>query len=350
MTTCPGVPSVGPKTAAKWINQFGSLEEIVARVDEIPGRAGDALREHLADVIRNRRINALVNDLELSASIADTAARAWDRDEVHKVFDSLEFRVLRDRLFETLSADEPQIGAAAEVDGVRLGAGETAGWLAEHASGRGPYRDCSWSGSGPAAPDRSTRSPSPLPAPTVRGPPPGSTPTEITPEDESALAGWLADPERPKALHDAKGPMLALEARGWPLARPGCRHGPVGVPLASRPALLRPRRPDPALPPPRAQRRERRQCAALLRSRRRLHRRHRRDGQGPRRDRPGRRARHRAREPWRNEAAGRRRAPAGRGAGPDGARGHRGRRRSAGESGVGVRRPRSARPPTTPTR
>ena len=42
--------------------------------------------------------------------------------------------------------------------------------------------------------------------------------TEITPEDESALAGWLADPERPKALHDAKGPLLALEARGWPLA------------------------------------------------------------------------------------------------------------------------------------
>jgi DNA polymerase-1 len=41
---------------------------------------------------------------------------------------------------------------------------------------------------------------------------------EITPEDETALAGWLADPDRPKALHDAKGPLLALQARGWPMA------------------------------------------------------------------------------------------------------------------------------------
>src|SRR4051794_33334083 len=128
----PGVPGVGPKTAAKWINQFGSLTEIVARVDEIPGKAGDALREHLADVIRNRRINTLVRDLELTASVGDTAARPWDRDQVHQVFDSLEFRVLRDRLFETLSADEPQIGAAPEVEGVKLAAGEMAGWLAQH--------------------------------------------------------------------------------------------------------------------------------------------------------------------------------------------------------------------------
>ncbi|MDP9318059.1 MAG: DNA polymerase I [Actinomycetota bacterium] len=209
----PGVPGVGPKTAAKWINQFGSLEAIVARVDEIPGRAGDALREHLADVIRNRRINALVCDLELRASVADTAARPWDRDEVHKVFDSLEFRVLRDRLFATLSADEPQIDAAPEVEGVRLSSGEVAAWLADHAAGSertGVHVVGQWA-SGTGQVDAVALAGADGVAAWVDA-------TEISPDDETVLATWLADAARPKALHDAKGPLLALEARGWPLA------------------------------------------------------------------------------------------------------------------------------------
>ena len=103
----PGVPGVGPKTAAKWINQFDTLDEIVARVDEIKGKAGEALRDHLADVIRNRRINELVRDLHLPVTPADLRQQPWDRDEVHTIFDGLEFRVLRDRLFQTLSVDEP---------------------------------------------------------------------------------------------------------------------------------------------------------------------------------------------------------------------------------------------------
>ncbi len=211
----PGVPGVGPKTAAKWINQFGSLEEIVARVDEITGRAGDSLREHLSDVIRNRRINALVRDLELSATVDDTAVRPWSRDEVHQVFDSLEFRVLRDRLFETLSADEPQIEAGPELEAARLGAGEVAGWLGEHASGTGLtglFVVGQWA-SGTGQVDAVALA-------TGDGVAGWVDAAEIGPVDEAALAEWLADPEKRKALHDAKGPMLALAARGWPLAGP----------------------------------------------------------------------------------------------------------------------------------
>lgn len=53
----PGVPGVGPKTAAKWITQYGDLDGIVASIDKIPGKAGQSLRDHLDQVLRNRRLN-----------------------------------------------------------------------------------------------------------------------------------------------------------------------------------------------------------------------------------------------------------------------------------------------------
>ncbi len=102
----PGVPGVGPKTAAKWINEYDGLEGVITHADKIKGKAGDNLREHLADVMRNRKLNALVCDLPLPLGPADLARQPWDRHEVHTLFDGLEFRVLRDRLFETLESEE----------------------------------------------------------------------------------------------------------------------------------------------------------------------------------------------------------------------------------------------------
>ena len=67
-------------------------------MNEIKGKAGESLREHLADVIRNRQINELVRDLTLDVSVDDLVRHPWDRDKVHTLFDSLEFRVLRERL------------------------------------------------------------------------------------------------------------------------------------------------------------------------------------------------------------------------------------------------------------
>ncbi|MGH3446860.1 MAG: DNA polymerase I [Nocardioidaceae bacterium] len=209
----PGVPGVGPKTAAKWISQFGTLDEIVARVDEIKGKAGESMRDHLADVIRNRRINALVRDLELPLSVDDALVQAWDRDEVHQVFDSLEFRVLRDRLFETLSVDETTIDPGQAVDGSVLGPGDVADWLAAHTSldePTGVHVDGRW-GSGAGQVRALGLAASDGVAAWVDA-------AEVLPDDEAALAAWLADPRHPKVLHDAKGPLLALSARGWPLA------------------------------------------------------------------------------------------------------------------------------------
>src|ERR1700685_1231540 len=58
-----GDPGVGEKTATKWIAEFGSLANLVDRVDEVKGKAGDALREHLGSVLRNRQLTCLLTDM-----------------------------------------------------------------------------------------------------------------------------------------------------------------------------------------------------------------------------------------------------------------------------------------------
>src|SRR6476660_5013129 len=94
----PGVPGVGPGYAARWINQYDGLDNVIEHADQISGKKGEALRAHLGDVIRNRHLNALVRDLDLEVSPPDLLAKSWDRQLVHTLFDSLEFRVLRERL------------------------------------------------------------------------------------------------------------------------------------------------------------------------------------------------------------------------------------------------------------
>src|SRR5919206_174858 len=102
----PGVPGVGQGFAAKWLNLYDGLDGVITHADKITGKKGEALRAHLGDVIRNRRLNELVCDLDLELAPADLALRPWDRQEVHTLFDGLEFRILRDRLFETLESEE----------------------------------------------------------------------------------------------------------------------------------------------------------------------------------------------------------------------------------------------------
>jgi DNA polymerase I len=205
----PGVPGVGPKTAAKWINQYDGLDNVIANADTIKGKAGESFREHLGDVIRNRRLNALVCDLDLSARPTDLAAQPWDRQQVHTLFDSLEFRVLRDRLFATLESEEEIDDSGFQLDGVQLEEGQLAGWLEAHASGAervGVHVQGNWrAGTGDVHA---------IALASVDGSAAWLDIEQISPDDDEVLAKWLADPSVPKVLHDAKGPMLALWARG----------------------------------------------------------------------------------------------------------------------------------------
>jgi DNA polymerase-1 len=217
----PSIPGVGEKTAARWVSEFGSLAQLVDQVGEVRGKAGDKLREHLGDVLRNRQLTELARDVQLDAGPDDLRPVPWDREQIHQLFDTLQFRVLRDRLYATLpdgiipaaaSTAQAAAGEGFDVDLTVLGPGDVAGWLAQHAAGDGR--------AGLAASGEWRRGTGTLSGLAIAVPDQAAAfidPVGLTEEDDKALAGWLGDPARPKAMHDAKGPMHALAARGLEL-------------------------------------------------------------------------------------------------------------------------------------
>ncbi|MET9115143.1 DNA polymerase I [Streptomyces longwoodensis] len=214
----PGIPGVGEKTAAKWINQFGSFAELVERVDEVKGKAGQNLRDHLESVKLNRRLTELERQVELDRTVADLERAPYDRKAVAMVLDTLEIRnpSLRERLLAVdpgadQAEEAPVVLAGVELDGTVLGTGELAGWLTEHAGqplgvatvdtwalGAGSVAEVALAAGGGAAA--------------------WFDPAELDEADERAWAAWLADPERPKVFHDVKSAMRVFAEHGWSIA------------------------------------------------------------------------------------------------------------------------------------
>ncbi|MBW8765274.1 MAG: DNA polymerase I [Geodermatophilales bacterium] len=209
----PSIPSVGEKTAAKWVREYGSLDALVDQVDTVKGKVGEKLREHLSSVLQNRRLTELDRTVPLEVGPVDLAVAPWDRNEVHTLFDNLQFRVLRDRLFATLTSAEPEVEGGFDVATDEVPAGGLGDWLAAHAAtGRTGliFRGTWGRGTGEltgialaAANDHATF--------VDLGP-------DLDVADEQALAAWLADPATAKVVHEVKGPLLAIWARGWELA------------------------------------------------------------------------------------------------------------------------------------
>jgi DNA polymerase I len=209
----PSIPGVGEKTAAKWIREYGSLRELIDRIDTVKGKVGDALREHVASVELNRRLTELVRDVDLEVNLDSLARQQWDREEVHKLFDDLQFRVLRERLFDSVGAVAPEAEEGFDVAFTRLGPDEIASWLDAHTrdgSRVGIAFRGTW-GRGTGALNGVALAGSDGRAAYL-------VPETLTGDDDKALAGWLADPAIPKAVHDVKGPLLALRQHGWTLA------------------------------------------------------------------------------------------------------------------------------------
>lgn len=94
----PGIPGVGPKTAAKWLQQYLDLDGVLAHAEDISGKVGESLRENRDLAIRNRRLNHLVRDLDLGIDFDSLQLTSVDEDQVKKIFAKMNFRTLTERV------------------------------------------------------------------------------------------------------------------------------------------------------------------------------------------------------------------------------------------------------------
>ena len=88
----PGVPKVGPKTAAKWLNEFGSLEYLIDRAAEIKGKVGENLRNSLEQLPLSKALTTIKTDVEVPISLKDLKRDPADKDLLLKEFARLEFK------------------------------------------------------------------------------------------------------------------------------------------------------------------------------------------------------------------------------------------------------------------
>ncbi len=210
----PGVDKVGEKTAVKWIQQWGTAAEVLAHADEITGVVGNNLREQQDRVVRNRKLNRLVRDVELPVGPADLARSPIDATAVREVFERLQFRTLLDRVIKLEgTADDLVVVAddrvpAAAVPPVRtLIDEELEKWL-DAASKQGT-------------------APLGLRVVTLNGQVEGFGIASLTESawvpwapgrpDYAALERWLAS-DAPKYLHDAKRQLKSLVGTGLSLS------------------------------------------------------------------------------------------------------------------------------------
>ncbi|NCA07228.1 MAG: DNA polymerase I [Micrococcales bacterium] len=111
----PGIPGVGPKTAAKWLQQYGDLQSVLAAESEIPGKVGESLREHRELAVRNRRLNHLVRDLDIGYTFDAFTLKPVDEARVRENFAKLHFRSLLERVLKGLGVAQGTKPGATEV-------------------------------------------------------------------------------------------------------------------------------------------------------------------------------------------------------------------------------------------
>ncbi|WP_221584385.1 DNA polymerase I [Microbacterium sp. G2-8] len=216
----PGVPKVGEKTAVKWLTQFGSLDAILEGAESIKGVVGQNLRDHVEDVRRNRRLNRLLDDMDIPVELDALEIVAANDQAVRDIFSKLEFRSLLARVLEAMGGDadvpaEPQLEAPAveELDASALGA-----WFTD--------------------PDRPVGVTVLMAAglPTRLGLATADAAVEADWSDDvrDAVAGWFASPS-PKVMCDAKTQVKALRRAGVEVR--GLRYDALIAGWIARPAF-----------------------------------------------------------------------------------------------------------------
>ncbi|MGC3021110.1 DNA polymerase I [Brevibacterium sp. FAM 24630] len=131
----PGVPGVGDKTAAKWLAAHGDLPGVLENAEKIGGKVGEKLRDHIAEVERNYRLNRLLDDVDLGLRFDDLVWGEGDPSELSSLFDQLEFQALGKRLaaiFPEAAGTESDAAAARETTVETVDIDALLGHIADH--------------------------------------------------------------------------------------------------------------------------------------------------------------------------------------------------------------------------
>jgi DNA polymerase I len=182
----PGIPGVGEKTASRLIQDFGTIEEVVANAETLTPKLRAAVLESKDNLVRNKEVARLQTDLDVSLEPGDAVVGDWDEDAVRRLFNSLEFRTLLQRLEEIgVSKPAPDV---AQLDLREASASD----LPDLLKGEAPRSVILVSD------DRGARG---------LALSPGGGQAQYIPIGDrvpEAVRAWLADPARPKWVHDAK--------------------------------------------------------------------------------------------------------------------------------------------------
>lgn len=195
----PGVPGVGPKTAQKWITQYGSLDGVIDVMDDIKGKVGESLRENIDNVKLAREITEMVRDLDVVESMDQLRPAHVDANEALQMFEELQFgATLRNRAFRTLGV-EFEDTAQVPISQEDIKPGKLAAWLKKRDAVAVEVVDEQI-----AILDKDNVGV----VLDLAG---------LDPKDDAALTSWLADPEKRKWLHDAKQTYHQLQVFGMEL-------------------------------------------------------------------------------------------------------------------------------------
>ena len=207
----PGIPGVGEKTATKWIVEYGSLANLIDNCDKVTGKVGESLRANVANVLLNRELTQLHSDVPMELHVDDCGMAGFDRIAVDQLFDTLQFRALRDRIgvLQVTDQEESEPVVAAELPAAEVVAGvDAASFLSGLHQPVTVALAGSW-GRGTGSLDRLCV----LDNAGVIG---------VLEFDDanskSAAIAWLSDAKIAKIGHDVKGPTLALLALGGTLS------------------------------------------------------------------------------------------------------------------------------------
>ena len=199
----PGIPGVGEKTATKWIVEYGSLGNLIDNCDKVTGKVGESLRANVANVLLNRELTQLHSDVPMDLHVDDCCLAGFDRGVVDQLFDTLQFRALRDRIgvLQVAGAVEAEPVVAHEVPEAQLIAGAKASAFLKGLTEPVALAFAGDWGRGTGSIDRLCV----LDATGTAGV------LEFSDaKTKGAALEWLANPKVSKIGHDIKGPELAL--------------------------------------------------------------------------------------------------------------------------------------------